>query len=110
MSQRPNSDVLVVLTTAPSRDEAASLARALVERRCAACVNILPEVRSIYSWEQKVCDDPEVLLIIKTNRDHFEKLASDIRELHSYEVPEIVALPAAAVDEPYAAWLASVLT
>jgi len=102
-------ETLVVLTTVGSTDEAARIARELVERRLAACVNVLPGVRSIYRWQGKVEDEAEVLMLTKTTRDRFEALAAAIRELHSYDVPEIVALPAAAVEAHYGAWLAGAL-
>jgi periplasmic divalent cation tolerance protein len=100
-----SEDVLVVLTTSGSEGEGRAIARALVERKLAACVNLLPGVRSIYVWKGEVCDDAEVLLVSKTTRARFPALAEAIRELHSYDVPEIVALPAADVDPAYAAWL-----
>ena len=107
MDPKSKDDVLVVLTTVANLEEAKSLAHAVVEKGNAACVNILPEIRSIYSWEGRICDDPEVLLVIKTNRRAFAALSNTIGELHSYDVPEIVALPTDAVDPRYAAWLSS---
>lgn len=105
MTETAESEPIVVLTTAANGDEAARIARHLVEKKLAACVNVLPGVRSIYAWQGEVCDDAEVLLVTKTTRARFEALAAAIRELHSYDVPEIVALPTTAVDPAYAAWL-----
>ncbi len=96
---------IVVLTTAGSDEEAQRIARALIERKLAACVNVVPGVRSIYAWQGEICDDMEFLLISKTTPARFEALAAAIRELHAYEVPEIVALPTHAVDPAYATWL-----
>lgn len=102
-------ETLVVLTTAESLEEGAHIAKTLVERKLAACVNVVPGVRSIYSWKGEICDDAEVLLVSKTNRARFEDLATAIRDLHSYDVPEIIALPPHAVDPAYAAWLGDAL-
>ena len=97
-------EFLVVYCTAPP-EEADSLAQALVEERLAACVNIAP-VRSCYIWEGKLNFDAEVLLIIKTTRGRFEALRKRIVELHSYSLPEIIALPVAEAHQPYLDWLA----
>jgi len=105
MVAEPPSELIVVLTTAGSDEEARRLARALVERKLAACVSVVPGVRSVYRWRGRICDESEMLLVSKTTRARFETLATAIRELHSYDVPEIVALPADAVDPAYAAWL-----
>ncbi len=105
MGDTSQSEPIVVLMTAGNDDEAARIARGLVERRLAACVNVVPGVRSIYAWQGEICDDGEILLIAKTVRSRFDALAATVRELHSYDVPEIVALPTAAVDSAYAAWL-----
>jgi len=96
---------IVVLTSVGTPAEAERIAHHLVERRLAACVSLVPRIRSIYRWEGEVQDDAEVLMISKTLAGRFEALAACIRELHSYDVPEIVALPAAAVERAYAAWL-----
>ena len=95
----------VVLTTVSNEEQAASLASALVERRLAACVNIVRGVRSIYRWKGEICKDEECLLVIKTAADRFPDLCHTIRELHPYELPEIVLLPIAGADADYAAWL-----
>jgi len=100
-------DALVVLVTAPSPDQAAELARALVEERLAACGNVLPAIRSIYRWEGKVHDDAEALLVLKTTRGRFEALRERVIALHPYDVPEVLALPVAAGSAPYLAWLAA---
>ena len=98
------TDLLVVYCSA-SPEEADALARALVEERLAACVNIAP-VRSCYIWEGKLNLDQEALLIIKTSRGSFEPLKKRILELHSYTLPEIIALPVAEGHQPYLDWLA----
>lgn len=105
MSAEDADAIVVILTTAGSADEATRIARALVERGLAACVNVLPPIRSIYRWEGAVQEESEHLLLTKTTRARFEAVATCIRELHSYDVPEVVALPAAEVERSYAAWL-----
>jgi len=87
------SDKIVVLSTCGSAEEAASIARALVERRLAACVNIVPGVRSVYRWKGAVEEAGEWLLIVKSSQALFERLEEELRRMHSYETPEIVALP-----------------
>lgn len=98
-------DLIVVLCTAPSEDVAADLARGLVGERLAACVNVIPGMRSFYRWEGKVHDDQEVQLIIKTRRDHFSELQAWIHSHHPYDVPEVVAHSVAHVSDVYAEWL-----
>ena len=85
------TDKILVLTTAGSRDEARKIGRALVERLLAACVNIVPQVGSIYRWEGEVEEAEEWLLIVKTTRAAFERVRDAINELHSYDVPECIA-------------------
>jgi periplasmic divalent cation tolerance protein len=102
------SDVsaIVVLSTFPDPEKAAQIARVLVEERLAACVNLVPAVRSIYRWQGAIQDDAESLAIIKTTADRQAALAARLVELHPYEVPEIIAVPVAAGHAPYLAWLA----
>jgi len=98
------TDYIVVYVTAPE-DEAVDLAKTLVEERLVACVNIVPGLRSIYWWQGKVEDEPEVLCIMKTRSNLFESLRDRVRELHSYEVEEIIALPILAGNLPYLDWI-----
>jgi periplasmic divalent cation tolerance protein len=92
----------LVLTTTGSQEEARKIARALVDRQLAACVNIVPGVESIYRWKGKVETAAECLLIIKTTADAFERLAAALHELHSYELPECVQI---AIEDGSAAYL-----
>jgi periplasmic divalent cation tolerance protein len=96
---------ILVLTTADSPELAARIANALVEAREAACVNIVPGLRSIYRWEGKVCDEQELLLVIKSTRDRFDAVRARIRQVHTYQVPEIVAVDIVAGDPDYLGWL-----
>jgi periplasmic divalent cation tolerance protein len=101
------TDKLVVLVTCRSAKEADRIARSLVQKRLAACGNILRSpVRSIYRWKEKIESAREVLLVIKTSRRRFLELQAAIKRLHSYEVPEIIALPIAAGSQSYLSWLA----
>src|SRR5262245_42878887 len=97
--------VMVVLSTFPNPDKAAEVARTLVEERLAACVNLVPAVRSIYRWHGAISDDSETLALIKTTGDRFDALAERLRALHPYEVPEIVALGAAFGNPAYFKWV-----
>jgi periplasmic divalent cation tolerance protein len=96
---------LVVLCTVGKAEQAEAIARALVEERLAACVNVVPTVVSIYRWKGAVERDEERLLVIKTRAERFEALRQAIVARHPYEVPEIVALPLVAGHAPYLAWL-----
>jgi periplasmic divalent cation tolerance protein len=95
----------VVISTASSADEASRIASALVERRLAACVNVLPAVRSTYRWKDAVEHADEWMLLVKTRRERFDDVAAAIRALHSYELPEIVMLDIAAGDPSYLSWI-----
>jgi periplasmic divalent cation tolerance protein len=99
------TDKKIVLTTAGSREEADKIARALVERRLAACVNIVA-VDSVYRWKEAVESSAEWLLIIKTISDAFEEVHAAIKELHSYELPECVVVPIENGSEEYLDWIA----
>ncbi len=100
------TDKIVVFCACGSADEAESIARLLVERRLAACVNIVSPVRSIYRWQGKIEDAAEWLLLIKTSTPRFAQLSDALRAAHSYEVPEIVALPVIDGSPAYLEWLA----
>jgi periplasmic divalent cation tolerance protein len=100
-----DTPVRVVLTTAPDAAVASRLARALVQEHLAACVNLLPGVRSVYRWDDTVQEDEEVLLVIKTQAARSEALAARIKALHPYDVPEVVALPAVGGSPAYLEWV-----
>lgn len=95
----------VVMVTAASRAEAETIAKALLEAKLAACITLLP-VQSIYTWQGKVEQNEEWQLLIKTNLTQFSALEAKVREIHSYQVPEIIALPIVAGSEPYLQWIA----
>ena len=110
MSVAPDQPIAVFIP-APNKEEATSLADMLVERRLAACVQILPAMESVYRWQGRIERQREVLLIAKTFTAKFAELEREVRAAHSYETPEIVAVPLTAVSEPYRQWLnASVTT
>src|SRR4051812_105522 len=104
------TDKILVLTNCGSQEEASKIARALVESGLAACVNILPGVQSVYTWKAAIEVAPEWTLLIKTRRDMFEDVAAQIRKLHSYDLPEVVAVPIVAGLEAYLDWIDSGLT
>ena len=99
------SERLLALSTVAGAEDAERIARAVVERGLAACVNVLPGVVSIYRWKGSVEREEERMLVLKTTADRFEALRQAIVELHPYQVPELIALPIAAGHEPYLAWL-----
>jgi periplasmic divalent cation tolerance protein len=99
------TDKRVVLTTTPSEEEARKIARALVGERLAACVNIIPKVESIYRWQDKVEEAREYLLLIKTTESAFALLQEKLKQLHSYELPECVALAMTAGSPSYLKWI-----
>jgi len=101
---------LLALTTLPSAEAAATVARVLVEEQLAACVNLVPGVRSIYRWQGAVVDDAEVLCLIKTSRDRLAALTARLIALHPYEVPELVTLPVDGGHAPYLAWVLASVT
>jgi len=96
---------IIVFVTCGSEEEAYRISKTLVEEYLAACVNILSPIRSIYRWEGKVWDEKEWLLVIKTQKKHFEEMEKRIKSLHSYSVPEMVGLPIEKGYGPYLDWL-----
>lgn len=99
----------VTLVTCGKAADAKRIARAVVDERLAACVNVVPRVLSIYSWKGKRCEDREILLVIKSRRDRTARMAARIRALHPYEVCEIVQLPIASGNPAYLKWIDEVV-
>ena len=97
--------VMVVLTSVGTEQQAVEISEELIERRLATCVNIVPCLRSIYRWKGKVCEDTEFLLLIKTPKRLFQRVSDAIREFHSYELPEILALPVEAAERSFQEWV-----
>jgi periplasmic divalent cation tolerance protein len=104
------TNVRIVLTTASSQAEARKIGHALIERRLAACVNIVPHLESIYRWQGKVETANEWLLLIKTQADLFEGVCAVLKELHSYDLPECVMLEVSAGSQDYLDWIAQNVT
>ena len=101
------TDKKIVLTTCGSAEEAQRIAHELVDRRLAACVNIVPQIASVYRWQGKVETATEWLLVIKSTAPAFESLRETIQELHSYELPECIAIPIEAGGSAYLDWIAA---
>ncbi|NOY65392.1 MAG: divalent-cation tolerance protein CutA [Nitrospirae bacterium] len=101
-------DYIIVLVTAPDEEVAANIAREIVEERLAGCVNITKGVRSIYSWEGRIEDEPEVMMIIKTKDTLFEPLKRRISDLHPYSIPEIISFKIEKGSDEYLKWLGEV--
>jgi len=99
------SDAIVVFMTAGSVGEARRIADHLVEKRLAACVQVLPEIESVYRWKGELQTEKEVLMLAKTSADKFAELEKSVCAMHSYETPEIVAVPVSDISEAYRLWL-----
>jgi periplasmic divalent cation tolerance protein len=99
------ADEIIVLITASSEDEAEKISKALVDERLAACVNIVPKIRSLFFWNEMTQDEHETLLIAKSRHPLLEQLIARVKSLHSYTVPEILALPIIGGSGDYLAWL-----
>ena len=97
---------IVVVTTVGTEEQAYLIAREIVARRQAACVNVVPGIRSIYRWKGKICKDGELLLLIKTLEEEFEGVSATIRELHSYELPEILSFGVTRGEQGFLDWIA----
>lgn len=106
IDKNSDSNYGVVLVTAGSQQEAEAIATTVVKSQLAACVNIIP-LRSIYTWQGELHQEQEWQLLIKTDLSQFQTLEAKIRELHSYEVPEIIALPIVAGSQPYLNWISA---
>jgi len=98
-------EAIIVFVTCGSEEEASKISNSLIEKRLAACANIISPIRSIYRWEGKIWDEKEYLIIIKTKRSNFEELEKEIKSLHSYSVPEVVALRISEGSIPYLNWI-----
>lgn len=102
----PHADAVVILTTVGTEEDAATLIRALLERRLIACGTMLPKARSIYRWEDKIADEVEVTLILKTRSACLDALEQSFEALHPYKLPELLVLPVAAGLPKYLNWIA----
>lgn len=98
-------EFIVIYCTVPNKKEGKEIARALVESNLAACVNILDKMESVFSWDGELNEEKEVLLMIKTKKDLFDNAKILIQKLHSYTVPEVIALPIIQADETYLKWI-----
>lgn len=98
---------ICIVTTVGNEDQANLIASELVARRHAACVNILPKVRSVFRWQGQICQEDEYMLLIKSREEDFEDVAETILELHSYELPEILAFNVSQGDDDFLRWIAA---
>lgn len=106
MSRVPSQDLIVVVTSVGTEDQALDIAHALVRSHRAACVNIIPNVHSIYRWKGRVCDDGEFLLLVKTRAREFEAVRDAIQKLNTYELPEVLAYRVDEASPAFASWIA----
>ncbi len=96
---------IIILSTTGSEDEASKIAEHLVSNRLAACVNIIPSITSVYRWKGEMNSDREILMIIKTDASRFEEIKSAVRNMHSYETPELIAIPIQQGLQQYLDWI-----
>lgn len=98
-------DIVVVYCTVPSKKLAKEIIKVLMKHKLAACVSMIENVKSIFSWEGEICEEKEILMMIKTRRINYGKIKLVIEDMHSYSVPEIIALPIVDCSEDYLKWL-----
>jgi len=98
-------EFIVILSTISSKDEAGKIAKELVQKKLAACVNIIEGLTSVYEWDNEICIENECLMIIKSRKELFDELKKEIISLHLYEVPEIISLPVTDGLESYLNWI-----
>ena len=99
-------EFIVIYCTVPNKKEGRDIAKVLVEDGLAACVNIIDKIDSVFSWDGEVCEEHEAMLMIKTRKIFFEQIRVIIRRMHSYNIPEIIAIPVVEADETYLKWIA----
>jgi len=99
------NNYIVIYITTGSVNEAEKIGRTLVEEKLVACSNIISPIRSIYSWQRKICDDKEALMVLKTKRKLFKQIVKRVEKLHSYDVPEIIAIPMIEGSGKYLSWI-----
>lgn len=99
------SEKIIVFSNCGSHEEARRVARALVDTRVCACVNIIPGIQSIYRWQGSIQEEAEWMLIIKTTRELFDRLSAELRKNHSYEIPEVIAIPIVEGNPDYLKWI-----
>ena len=98
-------EFIVIYCTVPNKKEGREIAKKLLEKKLVACVNIIDKIESIFSWDGELCEEHEALMIIKTKKELFDKVNAMIQGLHSYNVPEVIALPMVEADEQYLKWI-----
>lgn len=97
--------MILVYTTFPKEEEASKVAKSLVQNKLAACVNLIPKIKSFYSWEGKLCEDDEIVLLIKSTKEKFTAVQEHIQSNHSYSCPAIFSIPIDEVENNYESWL-----
>ena len=98
-------EYIVVYCTVPNRKEGKEIAKVLVENELAACVNIIDKIESVFSWNGDICEEKEAMLMIKTKKELFTQINHTIQKMHSYNVPEVIAIPITEADETYLKWI-----
>lgn len=98
-------DIIVIYCTVPKKSVAKEITKVLLKHKLAACVNMIENVKSVFSWDGEICEEKEILLMIKTRRTNYGKIKLFIEEVHPYTVPEVIALPIVDCSEDYLKWL-----
>ncbi len=98
-------DIIVIYCTVPDKKLAKEISKVLMKHKLAACVSMIDNVKSVFSWDGEICEEKEVLMMIKTRRSNYAKIKLVIEDMHSYNVPEIIALPIVDCSEDYLKWL-----
>lgn len=98
-------EFIIIYCTVPNKKEGKEIARALIENKFAACINIIDKVESVFSWDGEMTEEKEALLVIKTKKELFGNVKHVIQKLHSYTVPEVISVPIAQADETYLKWI-----
>lgn len=99
-------EFIVIYCTVPNKKEGKEIAKVLVEDGLVACVNIIDKIDSVFSWDSELCEETEAMMMIKTRKIFFEQIRVVIKRMHSYNIPEIIALPVVEADETYLKWIA----
>ena len=109
MTKSKENRYCVLFITAATADQAREMAQTLVEDRLVACANVLPPMQSIFRWQGKICRETEALIVAKSLKSHVQRIVEEVKQLHSYDVPEIIALPITGGSPEYLRWIDEVL-
>jgi periplasmic divalent cation tolerance protein len=98
-------DIIMIYCTVPNKKLAKSITKVIMKHKLAACISMIENVKSVFSWDSEICEEKEIMMMIKTKRDNYGKIKLVIEDMHSYSVPEIIAVPIVDCSEDYLKWL-----